>query len=131
MENQLLDQQFDDNQSDFKPWGMDLKQFCMLMHLSQFASMVIPLAGTILPIVMWSTNKDYSAKIDIQGKAIVNWIITSTLIMIVSIFLCFVFIGFFLLIGFGIASIVFTIMGAVRADKGELYVYPMTINFIK
>ena len=35
-----------------KPWGMELNAFCMLMHLSQLAGFLIPLAGFVLPVVM-------------------------------------------------------------------------------
>ena len=40
----LLDQE---SKEDIRPWNMDTNSFCMLMHLSQFASSVFPLAGII------------------------------------------------------------------------------------
>jgi len=122
-------QQHDPN--NFRPWGMDEKQYLLLMHLSQFAGYVFPLAGIILPIVMWSTNKDFSKHIDEHGKMIINFMISFFIYFIISFILVFVFIGFFLLIILGICSIVFTIIGAIRANEGRFYRYPLTIDFIK
>jgi len=56
-----------------KFWGMDEKTFCMSMHLSQFAGCIVPLAGLILPVVMWATNKDQSPMIDQHGRNIFNF----------------------------------------------------------
>jgi len=39
-------------------------------------------------------------------------------------------IGLFLLIAVGIVMVVFPIIAAVRASKGEHYRYPFTIRFI-
>lgn len=131
MENQTLEQQFDNNNSEYKPWGMETNTFCMLMHLSQLSSFLIPFAGLILPIVMWATNKDQSPKIDIQGKNIVNWMITLTIVAIIGAILTFVFIGIFIIIAVGIASVVFAILGAIKSNEGELYQYPFSFEFIK
>ena len=57
---------------DFK-----LNQFCTFMHLAQFAGLIVPFASIVLPIVMWTTNKDKSELIDQHGKHILNWIISS------------------------------------------------------
>ena len=131
MENQILDPQFDNNNSDYKPWGMETNTFCMLMHLSQLTSFIIPLAGLILPIVMWATNKDQSPKVDIQGKNIVNWMITLTIASIIGVILTFIFIGIFVLLAVAIASVVFAILGAIKSNEGKLYHYPFSFQFIK
>lgn len=115
----------------FRPWGMELKSYLMLMHLSQLAGMMVPFAGIVLPIVMWSTNKDQSPQIDQHGKNILNWMISSFIYAIACIALIFLFVGIFLIIALAICSLVFTILGAVKANEGKLYEYPMTIKFIK
>lgn len=117
--------------SDFKPWGMEMNQFCMLMHLSQFAGFVVPMGGLVLPIVMWTTNKDKSELIDEHGKNILNWIISATIYAIGCFILSFIFIGFIGFIGLAICSLIFTIQGAVKANRGELYKYPLSIQFLK
>jgi len=65
-----MENEIDLNESNLKPWGMELKTFCMLMHLSQLTNSVIPGFGIILPIVMWATNKESSSSIDEHGKTL-------------------------------------------------------------
>jgi hypothetical protein len=116
---------------DYKPWGMEANQFCMLMHLSQFAGLVVPMGGLILPIVMWTANKDKSDIVNQHGKNILNWIISSFIYLFVSIILTFLLIGIPILIATVICSLIFTIVGAVKANNGEVYKYPLSIPFLK
>ena len=111
-----------------KPWGMDLNTFCLLMHLS-------PLFTWILTLVMWLTNKDDYEIIDLHGKNIINFLISFIIYNVVGLFinipLMFVFIGFFTIYLIPILGIILTIIGAVKANNGEIYKYPLTIEFIK
>lgn len=116
-------------EEEFKPWGQDTKTFCMLMHLSQLASMVVPVAGIVLPIVMWATNKDQSLEIDNHGRVILNWLISAIIYSVISLFLMLVFIGFFTIFAVALLNIIFIIIGAVKANDGELWVYPLSIGF--
>ena len=116
---------------DFKPWGMEMNQFCLLMHLSQFASYIVPAAGLVLPIVMWSTNKDKSEIIDQHGKNILNWMISSVIYIVISMILMLVLIGFVTIFAVLICTIVFSVIGAIKANDGQVYKYPLTITFIK
>jgi len=120
-----------DENPDFKPWGMEKNQFCMLLHLSQFAGWIVPLAGIVLPIVMWATNKDQSELIDRQGKNVLNWMISFYIYVSISFVLSFFLIGIPMLIVLSICAIIFTILGAIKANDGILYRYPGTITFIR
>ena len=115
----------------YRPWGMDLNQFCMLMHLAQFAGFIIPFGGLLLPIVMWTTNKEHSKIIDQHGKNILNWTISCYIYIFASIILMFFLIGFLTLFGIAICSLIFSIVGAIRANEGIIYHYPLSISFIK
>lgn len=126
----LDDQVSNVEDAGYKPWGMELNQFSMLMHLSQLAGYVVPVAGLVLPIVMLATNKDQSSVVDRHGKNIINWIISSVIYMIISTFLIFILIGIPLLIIIGICAVVFSIIGAVKANDGEFYKYPLSIKFL-
>lgn len=129
LDDDFLD--LDKDERNVKPWGMELKQFTVLMHLSQLASVIIPLGGIILPIVMWTTNKDQSKTVDEHGKNIVNWLISSLIYLIASFILTLVVIGIIGVIAVGICSLVFTIIGAIKASNGEVYKYPLSIQFFK
>lgn len=130
-ENTETEQTTTKNTSGEKPWGMGINQYCMLMHLSQFAGFIVPFAGLIMPIVMWSSNKEKDPAIDQHGKNILNWMISTVIYIIGGAILTLVLIGMVVIIAVAICSIVFTIMGAVKANKGEVWAYPMTIKFIK
>lgn len=107
-----------------KPWGLELNSFCQLMHLAN-------LVFWPLSIIMWLTNKDNHEIIDVHGKNIANFLISYAIYFIVSSILMIVIIGIFTAIALGILSIVFIIMAAINAGKGEVYNYPLTIKIIK
>jgi uncharacterized Tic20 family protein len=100
----------------------------MLMHLSQFAGFVIPLAGFIVPIIMWVTNKDNSASVDLHGKNIVNFMISYAIYTAV---LCITIIGIPVAIVLGILYLVFVVLASLKANNGEYWQYPLSIQFIK
>jgi uncharacterized Tic20 family protein len=111
-------------------WGMDENGFCMLLHLAGFANLVVPLGGLALPLVMWAMNKDASPVIDAHGRNIIDWLISSFIYGIVSAVLCLVIIGIPLLIALVVCDLVFRIMGAVKANKGVVWRYPLSIRFV-
>ena len=119
------------NNQNFKPWGMELQQFCMLMHLSQLTAFIIPLAGLVLPIVMWQTNKDKSELINEHGKNIANWLISSLIYFISGAILTIIGIGLLIMLIVGVLNVIFAVKGAIKASKGELYKYPITFTFFR
>ncbi|MFT7558289.1 MAG: putative Tic20 family protein [Flavobacteriales bacterium] len=119
----------DDPQQDDRPWGMDLNTFCLLMHLSQLLGFVIPFAGTIMPIVMWATNKDKNPDINLHGFIIFNWMLSSLIYAIVCFVLFFIVIGIPMMFVLGIVSLVFIIIGGVKANDGQYWPYPLSIDF--
>ena len=113
-----------------RPWGMELNAFCMLLHLSQFAGFVVPFAGWVLPIVMWATCKDEAVEVDVHGRIVINWMISSLIYALVSAVLILLVVGIFFLMALFVCSIIFTIIGAVRANSGEAWKYPLSIHFL-
>ncbi len=111
--------------------GLDLKNYLALMHGSQFAGFILPFAGLVAPIVLWSMAKDKYPEVDIEGKYILNWIISETIYFIIAFVLCFLLIGIVLMIPLLIASLVLPLIGLIKASQGESYKYPMAITFIK
>lgn len=116
---------------DFRPWDMELSTYCMLMHLSQFAGIIIPFGGIALPIVMWATNKDKSPTVDQHGKNILNWMISFYIYASISAILILLLVGIFTLIALCFMTIIFAIIGAVKANNKEFYSYPLSISFFK
>ncbi len=110
---------------------LDVNTWGLFIHLSQFFTYIIPLAGLIVPLVLWQVKKDQSAIIDRHGKIVMNWILTEFVLLLLIIPLCFILIGFPLLFILGVLGIVFPIIGAIKAGNGEVWPYPCSIRFLK
>ena len=110
---------------------MDTNTWSVVIHLSQFCTYLLPLAGIVVPLVLWQIKKDESAIIDRHGKIVMNWLLTEFILLIIAGILCFVLVGFALIFLISIAGIVFPIIGAVKAGNGEIWPYPCSIRFFK
>jgi uncharacterized protein len=110
---------------------VDEKQWAMILHLSLLAGFVIPLGGLIAPIIIWQLKKKDLPSIDAHGKVVVNWILSALIYTIISIVLVFVLIGILLLMILGVLAVAFPIIGAIKAGNGELWKYPLSIQFFK
>ncbi len=75
---------------EYKPWGLDLNPFCMLMYISIF------IGGPILTLIMWLTNREKNPYLDQHGKNIFNWILSCIIYSFGCIILMFILIGFLL-----------------------------------
>lgn len=115
-----------DQSTPFKPWGMDPRPFCTLMHLSP----LLPSVGWILFLVMWVTNKDQSDFVKQCGRSQINWLISLIIYAVVCVPLCFICIGFLLLAALVLCSLVFTIIAAIKANEGVVWKFPLTIPFM-
>jgi uncharacterized protein len=107
----------------------DENMWSMFMHFSQLCGFLIPLAGLIVPIVMWQVKKDQSDIIDRHGRNIVNWIITEIIFVAAFFILVRIFIGIPLLAVLFILGIVLPIIGGIKANSGEVWSYPFAIKF--
>ena len=109
-------------------FGMTENTYLMLMHISQFASWLIPFVGIIIPILMWTTNKDNNVEVDRHGKNILNFSISYA---IYSIVLLIIIIGIPLLFVLFAIYAVAVIIATIKASNGEFWKYPLSIQFIK
>ena len=104
----------------------------MLCHLLSFALYLgIPVGNIIGPLVLWLLKKDESEFVDATGKEVLNFQISLTIYGIICIPLIFLGVGLILVPVLMILAIVYTIIGAIKANEGEVYQYPCTIRFIK
>lgn len=108
------------------------RTFAMLTHLAALSGFVgIPFGNILGPLIIWLIKKDTMPFVNEQGKESMNFQITVMIAVIICIPLMFVLIGLLLLPVVGIAALVLTIIGAVKANNGEHYVYPFAIRLIK
>jgi uncharacterized Tic20 family protein len=85
-------------------WGMSTRTYCMVIHLSQLSSFVVPGLGFILPFVLWIVHKDQDEAINQHGKVTANWLLSLLIYSIICTVLAFILIG---IVGFAILGIQF------------------------
>ena len=105
------------------------RQWAMILHLSQFAGFVVPLAGLVVPIVIWQIKKEEFPELDAHGRIVANWIITELILGVIFFILIFLVVGIFLLIALSVVGIAFPIIGGLKANEGEIWKYPLSIKF--
>lgn len=110
----------------------------MLCHLSALAGFLIPFGNILGPLLVWQIKKNEIPSTDIHGKAALNFQITVIIALLASmvagVILSFICIGviFFLIAG-GIAlcSFIFAIIAGIKANNGEDYKYPYSLELVK
>jgi hypothetical protein len=110
----------------------------MLCHLSALAGFVIPFGNILGPLLVWQIKKNEIPSVAVHGKAALNFQITVAIAaligMVVAIVLSFFCVGFLLIplvILIGLAGLVFAIIAGLKANNGEDYKYPYSLNLIK
>lgn len=119
------------NQPPPKPGESDERMWAMFCHLSTFSGCFVPMGNILGPLVVWLIKKDQYALVDDQGKEALNFQISVTIWSLIAAALCFVLIGFPLLVALVVFDLVVTIMAAVKANQGHYYRYPMTIRLVQ
>jgi len=93
--------------------------------------LVTGFGSLLLPLVLWLTQKEKVYQMDTHGKNIINFQLSLIVYCIICLPLILLFglglLGFLVL---GIISVVFPIINAVKASRGESPTYPLSLNFI-
>ena len=105
--------------------------WAMILHLSMLSGLIVPLAGLIVPIVIYVLKKDSLPGLKPHGYVVFNWMISAIIYAIISGILMIVGIGFLLLAVLGLLSLLFPIIGGVKASEGEVWPYPLSIRIFK
>jgi uncharacterized Tic20 family protein len=105
------------------------RQWAMFIHFSVLAGWVIPLAGVVVPVLLWQIKKDELPGIVPHAHVVLNWLVSSFVYGVICFILMFIFIGLIGFVVLGLATLVFSLYGGIKANEGELWEYPGT--FIK
>lgn len=81
------------------------------------------------PLIIWLIKKDQSKFVANQAFQALVFQIAITIGYILSSILMVALIGFFLYPIFGVISLIFGVIAAMAANKGEWYSYPVTGAF--
>lgn len=117
------------------------KNYSSITHLSGFAGWFFPFGNIIAPLVIWAAKKNESTYIDTHGKAALNFQLSLVLygfslaILIIPITILTLGLGLLAVIVAIIPAIILKIVliisASIKANNGEYYDYPFTIEFIK
>ena len=110
----------------------DARKWAMLCHIMALVGLLGNGIGFVLgPLLVWMIKKEDHPFVDEQGKEAVNFQITMMLLAIACGLLAFFVIGLLLLPFVLIVAVVFSVVGAVKANEGEHYRYPFALRLIK
>lgn len=145
------------------------RNIATIIHLSTFSQYFIPFGNFIIPIILWTMNKDKSDFVDTHGKQAINFQLSLLIygiaisIITVPIFLftfmdsfpmehifshrhvyidtpnwadttgmvIFAILAGIVALAIFVISIVLVITASTKANNGEIYKYPLTIQFLK
>jgi uncharacterized Tic20 family protein len=104
----------------------------MFTHLSQLLTCFTGVGGLIVPLIIWLTQKDKIANMDLHGKSIINFQLSLLVWAVLSIPLIILLgLGIAMLVLIGIVSVIFPVLNAIKASNGEDPFYRWSFTFIK
>lgn len=102
----------------------DEKLWATLVHLGGL------FFGFLAPLIGYLILKDRGPFVRAHTTTALNFQLTLLIAYIVGTILTFLIIGIFILIAAYVLNIIFCIVAAVKANRGEWYTYPLTIKFV-
>jgi uncharacterized Tic20 family protein len=105
-----------------------LETLCHVLGLAFLTP--IPFGNLLAPLALWLWKRDTNPGVDLHGKEAVNFQISMSIYMLLAGLSMFVVIGFFLLPVVILTNLILIVLASVKASRGELYRYPLTIRFI-
>jgi uncharacterized Tic20 family protein len=87
----------------------------------------VPLAGIVVPVLLWQLKKDELPGIVPHAHVVLNWILSSLVYAAICFVLMFFILGILGFVALALATVLFAILGGIKANEGELWEYPGTI----
>lgn len=107
----------------------ELRLWATLLHLSLLAGLIIPLGGLVVPVVIYLVKKDDVPGLEPHWHVVLNWLLSALIYAVICVILMLVLIGFVLIWALGLLALIFPIVGAIKANDGEVWAYPLSIRF--
>lgn len=104
--------------------SQESKNTALLIWIGTFFLFFIP------SLIVYLVKKDDAYILD-QSKEALNWSITAFIVYVVGLITTVILIGLVILLILGICHLVFCIMGAVGASKGDTFRVPFAVRLIK
>ena len=99
-----------------------------LTHLSGLAGYVVPLGGVIVPVIIWVVRSDSRVIASLAKQALLlNLIVFVTVAATAVLWITVILIPLVILlwIGLALAALALPIVGAIKANQGTYYRYPV------
>ena len=103
----------------------DEKLWATLIHIGGIFFEFLP------ALIGYLVLKDRGPFVSSHAKTALNFQLTLIIAEIIGWITAIIFIGILILLAAYIVKIVFSIIAAVKANRGEFYTYPMAIPFFK
>jgi uncharacterized protein len=111
--------------------NLEPNQWAMFLHLSLLTSLIVPVSGLIISILIWQLKKEEIPQIEVHGRNMANWELSLLIYGIISVILTPFLIGFPLLAALIGCKIVFPIIAGLNANEGKAWQYPLAIRFLR
>lgn len=100
-------------------------------HIGTLIGYTIAFGNFLVPLFIWLNKRDQSEEISKHAKASLNFQISMAIYLIISGLLVIFLIGIPFLFIIPLVNLICVILATIEADKGNLFNYPFTINFVK
>lgn len=125
--------------------GNDKNKYLMAINLSAFSFLLFPMAGAIVPWILWWLKKDTVKDIDLDSKRVINfqisWFILITVIPMTVVVMSIYhvsYIGFvnrehllIVIVGLYVLNILYIILNTLRLRKNMGVIYQPAIPFFR
>lgn len=105
------------------------RTWAALLHFSQLAGFAVPVAGLIVPLVIWLVLKDSLPGLERDARNIANWIVSLFCYAVIGLLLVFFKIGVLILLVLLVIAVIFPLIGGLKASSGQSWKYPLSIQF--
>lgn len=104
------------------------KDDCNIAMLAHLLGIFTSFIGAL---VLWIIKKDDSAFIGENAREALNFQITLAIGWVIAMMLAVILIGVLLFPVLLVVNLIFCILGALAASRGELYKYPFALRLVK
>lgn len=109
----------------------DVRRLAMFCHLAGFAGYLVPFGNVLAVAVLWLLRRETDPFIDAHGREALNFQLSMLVYVLIAFSLLLAVIGLLMLPLLLLFQVVSMIEGAVQAQSGQPYRYPLTFRFLR
>ena len=109
----------------------EVRQWTMMMHMGLLVGFLVPIVGALAPAVMWFLRRRGSERVAQHGVMLVNAAISYHGYMAVAFLLSLYVFGMLPFIVLVASIVTFPVIGAVKANDGILWRYPLVRDIMR